>query len=195
MMLTPAAFVRVGLLLALTLVLQVSAAGAIGVDGARVDLIPLVVAAVALYGGSITGAAAGFAMGVILDLATGGVMGISSLVLTAVGYGVGRFRELRDPAHGLTPIAVGAAATLGWVTAFATVSFMLDIGATVSPLVLRDMLITTVIGALLALPVFALCRRVLRPSLVVDPFESRRRRRQPREAGPLGLRGLEFGGR
>jgi rod shape-determining protein MreD len=191
MMLSPAAFLRVGLLLAIALVLQVSAAGAIGVDGATVDLIPLVVAAVALYGGSVTGAAAGFAMGVMLDLATGQVMGISSLVLTAVGYGVGRFRELRDPAHGLAPIPVGAAATLGWVTAFAGVSFMLDIGATVSPLVLRDMLITSLIGGLLALPVFAVCRRVLRPSLVVDPYESRRRRRQPRDAGPIGLRGLE----
>ena len=191
MMLTPGAFVRVGLLLILALVLQVSAAGAIGLDGARVDLVPLVVAAIALYGGSITGAAAGFAMGVLLDVATGQVMGISSLVLTAMGYGVGRFRELRDPAHGLTAIAVGAAATLGWVTAFAAVSFMLDIGATVSPLVLRDMLVTTLIGAVLALPVFGICRRLLRPSLVVDPFESRRRRRPPREAGPIGLRGLE----
>ena len=35
-------------------------------------------------------------------------MGLSSLVLTAVGYGVGRFRELRDPSHGLLPIPVGA---------------------------------------------------------------------------------------
>ena len=36
-------------------------------------------------------------------------MGVSSLVLTAVGYGVGRFREIRDPSHGLLPMAVGAA--------------------------------------------------------------------------------------
>ena len=34
-------------------------------------------------------------------------MGVSSLVLTAVGYGVGRFREVRDPSHGLLPLAVG----------------------------------------------------------------------------------------
>ena len=42
-------------------------------------------------------------------------MGASSLVLTAVGYGVGRFREVRDPSHGLMPIAVGALATGAWV--------------------------------------------------------------------------------
>ena len=33
--------------------------------------------------------------------------------------------------------------------------------------------------------------KLLRPSLAVDPLELRRRRRPPREAGPLGLRGLE----
>jgi hypothetical protein len=98
---------------------------------------------------------------------------------------------VRDPSHGLLPIPVGVAATAAWVTAFAAVSLMLDIGARVSPLVLRDMVVTTLLNALLALPVFTGSRRLLRPSLRVDPFEVRRRRRPPRETGPLGLRGLE----
>jgi hypothetical protein len=57
--------------------------------------------------------------------------------------------------------------------------------------VIREMIVTVLLNALLALPVFAGCRRVLRPSLVVDPSEVRRRRQPPRETGPLGLRGLE----
>jgi hypothetical protein len=118
-------------------------------------------------------------------------MGLSSLVLTAVGYGVGRFRELRDPSHGLLPIPVGAAATFGYVVAFAAVSFMLDVGATVSPLVAREMVVTTCLNTLVALPVFGFVRRVLRPSLAVDPLALRRRRSGPRETGPIGLRGLE----
>ena len=133
----------------------------------------------------------GFGTGFLLDLTVGSTMGVSSLVLTAVGYGVGRYREVRDPAHGLMPIPVGAAATAGYLLAFAAVSFMLDVGASVSPLVLRDILLTTLLNAVLALPVFALCRRFLRPDLLVDPVDVRRRRRAPREAGPLGLRGLE----
>ena len=64
----------------------------------------LVVAAVAYYAGSVAGAATGFAAGFLLDLLTGATMGASSLVLTAVGYGVGRFREVRDPSHGLLPV-------------------------------------------------------------------------------------------
>jgi rod shape-determining protein MreD len=149
------------------------------------------VAAIAYYGGSVPGSAAGFAAGLLLDLLSGATMGASSLVLTAVGYGVGRFREVRDPSHGLLPVAVGSVATASWVVAFAAVALMLDIGARVSPLVIREMVVTVLLSALLALPVFAGCRRLLRPSLAVDPLEVRRRRRPPREAGPLGLRGLE----
>jgi rod shape-determining protein MreD len=187
------ALLRVGLMLLLAVVLQLSALSQLGiVGGGQVDLVVLVVAAVAFYGGSVSGCATGFAAGFLLDLATGATMGASSLVLTAVGYGVGRFKELHDPSHGLLPIPVGAAATAGWVVAFAAVSFMLDVGARVSPLVFRDMVVTVLLNALLALPVFTACRKVLRPSLRVDPVEVRRRREQQvRETGPLGLRGME----
>jgi rod shape-determining protein MreD len=189
--LTPGAFIRAGILLFLAVILQISGVGQIGVFGSSANLVPLVVGAAALYGGSITGAAFGFAMGLLLDLATGQAMGVSSLVLTAVGYGVGRFREVRDPAHGLIAIPVGTAATLGYVATFAAVSFMLDIGAKISPLIFSDMLVTTLVNGVIAIPVFALCRKLIRPSLAVDPFESRRRRRPPKETGPIGLRGLE----
>jgi rod shape-determining protein MreD len=189
--LTPGAFLRMAALLLLALVLQLSAAGHVTVLGGHIDLIPLVVAGVAYYAGSVAGCATGFSMGFLVDLAAGQTMGASSLVLTALGYAVGRYREVRDPSHGLLPIAVGLAATAGWVVAFAAVSFMLDIGATISPLVIRDMIVTTLLGALLALPVFLGTRKLLLPSLAVDPFERRRRRRPPRETGPLGLRGLE----
>ncbi|MBD0283096.1 MAG: rod shape-determining protein MreD [Thermoleophilaceae bacterium] len=191
MILSGGAVLRVALLLLLATVLQLSVLSPIAVAGGQADLLVLVVAAAAYYAGSISGCATGFAAGFLLDLATGATMGASSLVLAAVGYGVGRFREVRDPSNALLPIPVAAAATAGWVVAFAAVSFMLEVGARVSPLVARDMVVTVLLNALLALPVFAGCRRLLRPSLAVDPRELRRRRRPPREATPLGLRGIE----
>ena len=191
MILSPGAFLRIGLLLLLAVILQLSALSQIGILGGHADLVVLVVAAVAYYAGSVSGSATGFAAGFLLDLLTGATMGAASLVLTAVGYGVGRFREVRDPSHGLLPIPVGAAATAGWLPAVAAGSLMLDIGARLSPLVLRDMIVTILLNALLALPIFTGSRRLLRPSLAVDPLEVRRRRRAPRETGPLGLRGLE----
>ena len=189
---TPAAFLRAGLIALAAVVLEVSGIGAMRVFGASPDLVPLAVAGVAIYAGSVSGAAMGFGTGLLLDLAVGGTMGVSSLVLTAMGYAVGRYREVRDPAHGLMPIPVGAAATLGFGATFAAASFMLDVGASVSPVIFGEMLVASAIGAVLAIPVFWLCRKILRPSLVIDPFELRRRRGRPREAGPLGLRGLEI---
>ena len=189
---TPGAFLRAGGIALAAVILQLAGLGPMLFFGVTPDLIPLVVAAVAIYAGSLSGAAMGFGTGFLLDLAVGGTMGVSSLVLTAVGYGVGRYREVRDPAHGLMPIAVGALATLGFELAFAAVSFMLDVGATVSALVFRDMLVTVALNAIISLPVFWACRRILRPALAKDPLDTRRRRQGPREAGPIGLRGLEI---
>jgi rod shape-determining protein MreD len=189
--LVPGAFVRTGLLVLLAVVIQISGVQATPILGGTIDLIPLVVAAIAIYAGSIAGATAGFFTGLLLDIAIGQTMGLTSLVLTAVGYGVGRYRDLRDPAHGLLPIPVAAAATAGYLVAIAGVSFLLEISASVSLLVLREAVITVLLNVAIALPFFALVRRVLRPVLAVDPLQRMRRRSQPTEAGPLGLRGLE----
>jgi rod shape-determining protein MreD len=189
--LTPGAFVRTGLVVLLVVVIQTSGVQAMPILGGTIDLIPLGGAAVAIYAGSVTGALVGFSMGLVLDVAIGQTMGLSSLVLTALGYGIGRYRDLRDPAHGLLPLPVAAVATTGYLVAVAGVSFLLDIGASVSALVLRETVITILLNVAVALPFFALVRRVLRPVLAVDPLQRMRRRSEPRESGPLGLRGLE----
>jgi rod shape-determining protein MreD len=187
---TAGTVVRVGLLLLVAVVTQISGFSGIRIFGGGFDLIPLVVAAIALYGGSVTGSVVGFACGMLADLALGHNLGASSLVLTAVGYGVGRFGEERDPAHGLIAIPVGGAATFAYVFALGAVNFMLEIDARVSGLVLRDALITVLLNAWLALLVFGIVKRLLRPVLASEPGH-RRRPAETRPTGPLGLRGLE----
>lgn len=186
----PSSVARVGLMILAVVVFQIACLVQIRVLGGAADVMPLLVAAVALYAGSVPGAATGFFTGLLLDLALGTYVGASSLVLTAVGYGVGRYREQRDPAHALTPIPVAAAATAGYVLAYSAVSFMLSVDAPVSLLVLREMLMTVVLNALIALPFFAVARRVLRPVLLVEPGP-RGRRDSTVSSGPIGLRGLE----
>jgi rod shape-determining protein MreD len=189
--LAPATFVRTGLLVLFCVVLELSGFSQMRVLGGYIDLTPLVVGAVAIYAGSVPGAIAGFCTGLLIDLLLGQNLGATSLVLTALGYGVGRYRDLRDPAHGLLPIPVAAAATGGYLVAVAAVSFMLQIGTSVSALALREAIITLLLNVAIALPFFALVRRVLRPVLAVDPLARMRRRADPIESGPLGLRGLE----
>ena len=189
---TVGAFVRVGILILFVVVIQISGFGQIRMLAGNADLVPLLVGAVAIFAGSSSGAIAGFCTGLLLDLATGQPVGGAALTLTVVGWFVGRYTEARDPAHGLMAIPAGAAATAGYVVGFALVSFMLEIGASVSPIVFREMLVTVILNTLIALPVFAIVRRVLRPVLLVDPLERRRRRpKEARSTGPLGLRGLE----
>ena len=60
-------------------------------------------------------------------------------MFTAVGYGAGRIRELRDPAHGLAPVAVGAAATAIAAIGFALLQFLLGVqGAGLAAAAARD---------------------------------------------------------
>ena len=179
---TPGSFARAALIAFVAVILQLSGLGPDHLFGGRPDLVVLVVAAVAIYAGSVPGAAMGFGCGFLLDLAVGSTMGVSSLVLTAVGYGAGRVRELRDPAHGLAPVAVGAAATAVAALGLAVLQFLLGVEAPLSLQVLRQILMTIVLNTLLALPVYALCRRALLPFLPDDP---RRRRRRAYTTGGL----------
>jgi rod shape-determining protein MreD len=166
----------------LSVVVQTAAVSQITVFGVSVDLSPLVVAAVGLLAGSLPGAVFGFAVGLFVDVALVQTLGVTSLLFIAIGYWAGRLRELRDPAHGLVPLVVGAAAIAFATIGFALMQFLLGVRAPVSWLLLRQVVVTILIGMLLALPIHALVRRVVQSSLPEDP---RRRRRRAYTTGGL----------
>ncbi len=163
-------------------ILQLAAISQVTVFGVPADLVPLLVAAVGLLTGSVTGATFGFCLGLFMDTALVQTLGVTSLVLTTVGYGAGRLRELRDPAHTLVPVLAGGVATAVAVIGFALMQFLLGVDAPVSLLLLRQVLIVIVLNTLLALPVYAAVRRLLAPRLPDDP---RRRRRRAYTTGGL----------
>ncbi len=182
MTITTASVVRLTLLGLLGGVVQLSAVSQVTIFGVPADLTPLLVAAAGFIAGSMSGAVFGFCLGLFVDISLYQTLGVSSLVFTAVGYGAGRVRELRDPAHGLAPVAVGAVATAAAAVVFAVLQFLLGVQSPVSLLLLREILMTIVLNTLLALPVYALMRRVLRP---VRPEDPRRRRRRAYTTGGL----------
>lgn len=173
---------RLALLGFFTVVVQTAAISQVTVFGVSADISPLVVASVGLLAGSLPGAVFGFAVGLFVDVALVQTLGVTSLLLIAIGYWSGRLRELRDPAHGLVPLAVGAAATGFATVGFALMQFLLGVRAPVSWLLLRQVVVTILIGSLLALPIYALVRRIVRGSLPQDP---RRRRRRAYTTGGL----------
>jgi rod shape-determining protein MreD len=179
---TPNAIVRIALLCLLGGIFQLTAVSQFAIFGVPADLTPLLAVSVGLLAGSIAGAAFGFSLGLFMDTAMLQTLGLTSLVLLTVGYLAGRLRELRDPAHGLVPLAVGAAGTAVTVLGLATMQFLLGFEAPVSLEFVRHALMLIVLNSLLALPVYALVRRVLLPFLPDDP---RRRRRRAYTTGGL----------
>jgi rod shape-determining protein MreD len=163
-------------------IIQITAVSQITVFGVSVDLAPLLVASVGFIVGSLPGAVFGFAVGLFVDLALVQTLGVTSLLYIVIGYSAGRFRELRDPAHGLVPVAVGAAATAVSTIGYTVLQFLLGVDAPVSWLLVRQIVVTILLGALFALPVYALVRRIVRGSLPDDP---RRRRRRAYTTGGL----------
>jgi rod shape-determining protein MreD len=179
---TPQLLLRTALLGVAVVVVQVAAVSQVVLFGTNADLTPLVVASVGLLCGSIPGAIFGFGVGLFVDTALVQTMGLSSLVYLVAGYWAGRLRELRDPQAAVVPMIVGAAATAVGTIGFGLMNFLLGIDAPVSFLLLRQILATILLNALIALPVFALVRRWLSPVLPEDP---RRRRRRAYATGGL----------
>jgi rod shape-determining protein MreD len=181
MILSSGAVFRMAALIVIGVVLQLAVVSQITFWGANADLTPLLVVSIALLGGPIAGSIAGFAVGLLIDMALVQTLGLTSLLLTGLGYLAGRYRELRDTSHALLPMVAGAAATLIYEVSFSLTQFLLGVESPVSTLVIRDILIGVVVNALVAIPLYSVVRSVLRPCLV-EAFRPRRR------STPTGLR-------
>jgi len=173
---------RLALVAFATVVIQEAAVSQISIFGVSADLTPLVVMSVGLLCGSLPGAVMGFGTGLFVDLVLVQTLGVTSLLYIAIGYWSGRLRELRDPAHGLVPLALGAAATALAGLGMAVIQFLLGVDSPVSMLLLQQIFITVLVNTLIALPVYAVVRRIIQPVLPEDP---RRRRRRAYTTGGL----------
>jgi rod shape-determining protein MreD len=67
---------------------------------------------IALFRGAVVGAVIGFAAGLIVDTATLGTLGLTSLPLTLAGYWAGRYGETTGRGRPHAPFAATVAATV-----------------------------------------------------------------------------------
>jgi rod shape-determining protein MreD len=167
---------RVAVLAVVVVFFQIGVVSEVPVFGISADLTPLLVAFVGLIAGSTLGAACGFAVGLLVDLALLQTLGVTSLVFTLIGYWAGRLRELRDPQAALTPLLVGAAAAGAALVGYSLIEFLLGVDAPVSLDLLRQIVLGTVVDTVLAVPIWAIVRRALEGALPEDPRRRRRRR-------------------
>ena len=103
---------KVALLIFVAAILQVTIFSSVEILGGTPDVVLLTLMAIALLRGSIYGAAAGFAAGLLVDTANLATLGVTSLLLTIAGYWIGRYGETtgRDRAH--APYVSVAVATI-----------------------------------------------------------------------------------
>jgi rod shape-determining protein MreD len=116
----------------------------------------------ALLRGSVFGAVAGFGIGLLLDIATLGTLGVSSLLLTISGFWIGRYGETtaRDRFH--APFLSVAVVTC--LFAFGQLALLFLLGEPApAGLVAHGLPLGLLVNLLLTLPVYALVRRMFPP--------------------------------
>lgn len=159
---------RIALIVVVTIVLQISFFSYLTLFGTTPNVVPLMVVSLGLLGGVMVGAVCGFGAGLLLDSALLQTLGVSSLVLLGAGYLAGRFREGAEVSNSLIPPLLAGALTTAAAAGFAAIQLMLGVETTVSLLVLREIFIQGLLAVLLAIPIYPLIRRILRPALVDD---------------------------
>ena len=150
-------------LLILAVLIEVTVLAPLPFPGATPSLVLVVVVILASQFGASTGAVSGFAGGLLLDIAppAAGTIGITALLLTVVGYAVGRFAESDDRpwwtfavlAAVAAPLVVLGGAVLGGLLGDPRVRWDEVIG-----LMLSAAAYALVLALLLTLPLRRLCR-------------------------------------
>ena len=175
--------IRLVLLGVVTVVIQEAAVSQISIFGVSADLTPLVVMSVGLLTGSLAGAIIGFGDRAVRRH---GARADARRHLAAVH----RDRLLVRPAA--RAARSGPRPRSRWRSArprprspgsgMALIQFLLGVDAPVSLLLLQQIFVTVLVNTLIALPVYALVRRIIAPVLPEDP---RRRRRRAYTTGGL----------
>ena len=141
--------------------LQVTIMTSLDVFGGTPDLLLVTLVSIGLMRGSVTGAVAGFAGGLLVDVTTLGTLGVYALLLTVAGYWAGRYGETtgRDRAH--APLLAVAALTLGVAVGGFALNFMLGADVSARHALVETLLPTLVLNVALAVPVFAACKALI----------------------------------
>ena len=175
MILTGNIVARIVLVVVAGVILQLSFFSQVALFHVSPAIVPALVVCFGLLGGTMSGAVAGFSVGLRRDCLLVAPLGGDSLVLLAVGYAAGAYRERLVIPSRLMPPLLCAALTLLAELGFGAVQAMLGIDSPISGLVVKDMLLKSVFAFFLAFPLYSGLRRLLRPALVEQPRSRRRR--------------------
>jgi rod shape-determining protein MreD len=156
----PTDVLKAGIVFFVAVVAQTAVVSAFEPGGGTADLVLVSLTAVALLRGAVFGAFVGFYAGFLLDTANLGTLGFSSLLLTLIGYWIGRYGETtgRDRAH--APLLAIAVVTILFALGSLGMNYLLGEPVSARSGLVDALPVQIVLNLLLTVPVYALCRRL-----------------------------------
>jgi rod shape-determining protein MreD len=151
---------KAGIVFFVAVVLQSAIVSAFDPGGGTADLVLVALTGVALLRGAVFGAFVGFYAGFLLDAANLGTLGFSSLLLTLLGYWIGRYGETtgRDRAH--APLLAVAVVTVLYALGTLALHYLLGDPVSARSGLVDALPVQIVLNLFLMLPVYALVRRM-----------------------------------
>ena len=141
-----------------TAILQGSWFAGFSIGRGSAGLLLVTIVSLALLRGSVFGAVAGFAAGLLFDVSVYGQLGLTSLLLTLAGFWTGRYGETtgRDRAHApfLSVVVITVLYELGGLF----VRFLLGQPAPVWRLLFDTLPGELLLNLILTAPIYMLCR-------------------------------------
>lgn len=156
--------VKVGLVVLVALVLQVCLFARFSYEGARPDVLVLLAITAGFVAGPERGAVFGFAAGLAFDVVLSTPFGLSALVYTLVGYGVGVVAGNVIRASWWIAPALVAVASAAAMVAYALVGEVLGLATLKGPPLTAIVVVVAALNAVLA----PLAVRAVRWTLVDD---------------------------
>lgn len=149
---TPYRAARISLVCFGALVLQVCVTSQLPIAGVIVDIVLVATIGAALAAGPEAGAGVGFGCGLVIDLLGAGPVGLTSLVYSMVGYGVGVSQTSVLRSSRLIPLAATLVASPLAVGGYALIGEVIGQSSFQAAPVPTVMIVVTVGALLLCLP-------------------------------------------
>jgi rod shape-determining protein MreD len=141
----------VGLLLVTVIVLQTALFPSLELFGFRPDLVLLLVLAVGLRDGAMSGLRVGFVAGLLADLlVTQAPVGLSVLVYSGIGFGAGLARPYLAPGSLTAPVMLAFASGVLGTAAYGVLALLLGVDRVTPALLVQASLTVGLYNTLLA---------------------------------------------
>lgn len=150
---------KLALILFAAVLAQTAVFAPLDVGGGSPNIVLVTLLVAALLRGSILGAIGGFWAGFLIDVASLGTLGFTSLLLTLAGYWIGRYGETTGADRAHAPFLSVTVVTILYAVGDVVLRFVVGEPASVS-VAAEALPATLVLNLILTVPVYWFCRKL-----------------------------------